>query len=246
MDVPQFFYSLITWWIFKLFWFLIYYIYSYTSFFFLTSVFYVPKSETDGSYGNSMVNFSRNDQTVFHSDYTILHSDQHCMRSLTSPHPLQHFIFFCCCSCLVPKLCPIFCDPMDCSMPGSPVLHYLRFMLRSRWYYLTISSSVCILLLPSIFPSIRVFSKEFALHIRWPKYRNFRSSINPSNEYSGLISFIIDWFDLLAVQGTLKSLLQHQNSKASILQCSTFLMAQLSHLYMTTGLLTTLEKMYIY
>ena len=89
-----------------------------------------------------------------------------------------------------------------------------------------------LLLLPSIFPSIRVFSNELALHIRWPKYKRF--SISPSNEYSGLISFKIDWFSLLAVQGTLKSLLQHHRSKASIIQCSAFFMVQLSHLYMTT------------
>ena len=81
-----------------------------------------------------------------------------------------------------------------------------------------------LLLLPSVFPSIRVFSSESVLHIRWPKYWSFRFSISPSNEYSGLISFRIDWFDLLAVQGTLKSLLQHHSSKASILQCSAFFM----------------------
>ena len=92
-----------------------------------------------------------------------------------------------------------------------------------------------LLLLPSIFPSIRVFSNESALHIRWTKYWSFSLSISPSNEYSGLISFRIDWFDLLAVQGTLKSLLQHHSSKASILWHSTFLMVQLSHPYMTTG-----------
>ena len=91
------------------------------------------------------------------------------------------------------------------------------------------------LLLPSIFPSIRVFSNESALCIRWPKYRSFSFSISPSNEYSGLISFRIDWLDLLAVQGTLKSLLQHHSSKASILQCSAFFIVQLSHPYMTTG-----------
>ena len=92
-----------------------------------------------------------------------------------------------------------------------------------------------LLLLPSIFPSIRVFSNEPALHIRWPKYWSFSSSISPSNEYSGLISFKINWFDLLAVQGSLKSLLQHHNSKASILQRSAFFLVQLSHPYMTTG-----------
>ena len=90
-------------------------------------------------------------------------------------------------------------------------------------------------LLPSIFPSIRVFSNELALRMRWPKYWSFSFSISPSNEYSRLISFIIDWFDLLAVQGALKCLLQHYNSKASILWCSTFFVVQLSHPYMTTG-----------
>ena len=92
-----------------------------------------------------------------------------------------------------------------------------------------------LLLLPSISPSIRVFSNELALHIRWPKYWSFNFSISPANEYSGLISFRIDRFDLLAVQGTLKSLLQHHCSKASILRHSAFFMVQLSHPYMTTG-----------
>ena len=91
------------------------------------------------------------------------------------------------------------------------------------------------LLLPSIFPSIRVFSNESALCIRWPKYWSFSFNISPSNEYSGLISFRMDWLHLLAVQGTLKSLLQHHSSKASILQRSAFFMVQLSHSYMTTG-----------
>ena len=92
-----------------------------------------------------------------------------------------------------------------------------------------------LLSLPSIFPRIRVFSNELALHIRWPKYWCFSFSISPSNEYSGLISFRIDWFDLLDVQGTLTSLLQHHNSKASILQCSTFFLIQFSHPHVTTG-----------
>ena len=95
-------------------------------------------------------------------------------------------------------------------------------------------------LLPSIFPSIRVFSNELALLIRWPKCWSFSFSISPSNEYSGLISFRIDWFDLLAVQGALKSLLQHDSLKASILWCSAFFMVQLSHPYMTTGKTITL------
>ena len=97
--------------------------------------------------------------------------------------------------------------------------------------------SLChpLLLLPSIFPSIRLFSSESLLHIRWPKYWSFSFNISPSNEHSGLIFFRIDWLDLLAVQGTLKSLLQHHNSKASILWLSAFFIVQLSHPYMTTG-----------
>ena len=92
-----------------------------------------------------------------------------------------------------------------------------------------------LLLLPSIFPSIRVFSKESVLHIRWSKYWSFSFNISPSNEYSALISFRMDWLDLLAVQGTLKSLLQHHSSKASVLQHSAFFIVQPSHPYMTTG-----------
>ena len=92
-----------------------------------------------------------------------------------------------------------------------------------------------LLFLPSIFPSIRDFSNESVLHIRWPNYWSFRFSISPSSEYSGLISFRMDWLDPLAVQGTLKSLLQHHSSKASNLQCSAFFIVQLSHPYMTTG-----------
>ena len=97
-----------------------------------------------------------------------------------------------------------------------------------------------LLLPPSIFPNIRVFSNESVLHIRWPKYYSF--SISPSNEYSGLISFRMDWLDLLAVQGTLKSLLQHHSSKASINQCSAFFVVQLSHPYVTTGKTITLTR----
>ena len=100
-----------------------------------------------------------------------------------------------------------------------------------------------LLLLPSIFPSIRAFSSESVLHIRWPKYSSFSFNISPSNEYSGLISFRMDWLDLLAVQGTLKSLLQHHSSKASILQRSVFFMVQLSRPYMTTGKTIALTRL---
>ena len=99
-----------------------------------------------------------------------------------------------------------------------------------------------LLLLPSIFPSIRVFSNESVLSIRWPQYWSFSFNISPSNEHPGLISFRMDWLDLLAVQGTLKSLLQHHSSKASILRCSAFFTAQLSHPYMTTGKTTALTR----
>ena len=128
-------------------------------------------------------------------------------------------------------------------MPGFPVLHYLLEFVQTQLDGITESvmpSNHLILccplfLLPSIFPSIRVFSNESVLHIRWPNYWSFTFSITPSNEYSGLISFRIDWFDLLAVQGTLKSLLQNHTSKVSIFQCSAFFMVQLGHPHMTTG-----------
>ena len=116
---------------------------------------------------------------------------------------------------------------MDCSTPGFPVHHHSWSLLKCMSIELVMPSNhliLChfLLLLPSIFPSIRVFSNESALHIRWPKYWSFSFSINLSSEHSGLISFRMDWLDLLAVQGTLKSLLQHYSSKASILQCSPF------------------------
>ena len=128
---------------------------------------------------------------------------------------------------------------MDCSMPGFPVHHQLQGLLKVMSIDLVMPSNYLILcrplpLLPSVFPSIRVFSNESAVRIRGPKYWSFSFSISPSNEFSRLLSFRIDWFDLLAVQGPFKSLLQYQSSKASILQHSTFIV-QLSHPYMTTG-----------
>ena len=129
---------------------------------------------------------------------------------------------------------------MDCSTPGSPSVTNSQNLLKLLSIELVMSSNYLILchpllLLPSLVPSIRVFSNESVLHIRWPKYWSFSFSISLSNEYSGLISFRNDWLDLLAVQGTLKSLLQHHNSKASILWYSGFFIVQLSYPYMTTG-----------
>ena len=133
---------------------------------------------------------------------------------------------------------------MGCSTQGFPVHHQCPSSSQSLLKLMFIESVMpsnclilcCPLLLPpSIFPSIRVFSSESVLCIRWSKYWSFSFSISPSNEHPGLISFRIDWLDLLAVQGTLKSLLQHHSSKASIHQCSAFFIAQLSHPYMTTG-----------
>ena len=131
------------------------------------------------------------------------------------------------------------CDPMDYSIPGLLVLQYLLEFAQTHvhWVGDIIHFILCCpLLLPSIFSSIRVFSNESALCIKWPKYWRFSFSISPSDEYSGLSSFRIDWFDLLAVQGTLKNLLQHHSAKASsILRRSAFLLVQFSHLYMITG-----------
>ena len=128
------------------------------------------------------------------------------------------------------------CHPMDCSTPGLPVYHRLPKFAHTHVHWVSDAIPLShhpLLLLPSIFSSIRFFFIELALPIRWPTYWSF--SISPSNEYLGLISFRIDCFDLLAVQGTLKSLLQHHNPKASIFWCSVFFMDQLSHLYMTPG-----------
>ena len=111
----------------------------------------------------------------------------------------------------------------------------------SQWYHPTISTFVILFSCHQSFPSINIFSNELALHIRWPRFWSFGFSISPSSEYSGLISLSIDWFHLLAVQGTLKSLLQHYSSKTSILQHSAFFMVQLSHPYMTTGKTITLS-----
>ena len=128
---------------------------------------------------------------------------------------------------------PTLCNPMDCSMPGFPDHHQLPEFAQIMYIELVMPSNhliLChpLLLLPSIFPSIRVFSSESVLHIRWPKDWSFSFSICPSNKYSGLISFRIDSFDFLAVQGTLKSLVQHHSSKASILWHSAFFLVQLS------------------
>ena len=144
------------------------------------------------------------------------------------------------CYCSVSQSCLALCNPMNCSMPGFPVLTTSCSLLKLMSIESVIPSNhliLCypLLLLPSILPSIRGFFYESALCIRWPTYWSFNFSISPSNEYSGLISFRMDWLDLLAVQGTLTSLLQHHSSKASILQCSAFFMLQLSHPYMTSG-----------
>ena len=143
----------------------------------------------------------------------------------------------CCCS--VAQLCPAVCYHMDCSTPGFPALHCLPSLLKLMTFESVMLSnhlilSLFLLLLPSVLPSFRVFSKNSALFIRWQKYWSFSFSISPSNEYSGFISFRVDWCVLLDVQGTLKSLLQHHRSNMLILQHSAFFMVQLSHLYMTT------------
>ena len=140
----------------------------------------------------------------------------------------------------VTQLCPNFCNSMDCSMPGFQSIINSQSQLKLMSIESVMSFNhfiLCypLLLLPSIFPSIRVFSSASVLPIRWPKYWSFSFSIHPSSEYSGLISFRMCWLDLLAVQGILKSLLQHHSSKASILRHSAFFTVQLSHPYIITG-----------
>ena len=140
----------------------------------------------------------------------------------------------------VAQSCPTPCDPMNRSMPGLPVHHQLLEFTQLTSIKSVMPSShliLCrpLLLFPSTPPSIRVFSNESTLYMKWPKYWSFSFSIIPSKEIPRLISFRMDWLDLLAVQGTLKSLLQHHSSKASILRCLAFFTVQLSHPYMTTG-----------
>ena len=148
----------------------------------------------------------------------------------------------------VAQSCPTLCNPMDCSTPGFPITNS-QSLLKLMSIESVMPSNHLILCYPlffppPIFPSIRVFSNESALRIRWPKYWSFSFNINPSNEYSGLISFRMDWLDLLAIQGTLKNLLQHHSSKASILWRLAFFIGQLSHPYMTTGKTVALTKHY--
>ena len=131
------------------------------------------------------------------------------------------------CVCLVTQLCPTLCNPMECSTPGLPVHHQLPEYTQTHVHWVGDETNHLILCrpllhLPSVFPSIRVFSNESALCIRWPKHWSYSFNINPSNEHPGLISLRMDWLDLLTFQGTLRSLLQHDSSKASILQCSAF------------------------
>ena len=132
---------------------------------------------------------------------------------------------FCGCYCSVTKSCLTLCNPMDCSTPGFPVLHHHPEFTQTIESVMPSNRLILChppLLPPSIFPSLGVFSNELALHTRWPQYWSFSFSIHPFNEYSGLISFRIDWFDLLTVQGTLKSLLQYHSAKESILWCLAF------------------------
>ena len=149
---------------------------------------------------------------------------------------MKYIQWDCCCS--VTQSCPTPCDPVEFSTPGFPVHHQLPELFKLMPIESMPSNDLILchplLLLPSTFPSIRVFSNE-SDHLSWPKFWSFSFSISLSNEYSGMISFRIDWFDLLAVQGTLGSLLQCHSSKSSILWHSTFFMVQLSHPHMTTG-----------
>ena len=148
---------------------------------------------------------------------------------LSYDHPFHFWVY-----CLVSKSSLTLCDPVDCSTPGFPVLHHLPEFVQTHVHWEWCNPTIH---LSSLFPAFNLSQNhglfQWVSHIRWPKYWSF--SISLSNEYFGLISFRIYWFDLHVVQGTLKSLLQHHSSKASVLQCSAFFMAQRSHPYITTG-----------
>ena len=162
-----------------------------------------------------------NDQEFITSQFSSVQFSPSVVSDSLWPHGLQH-------------------ARLPCPSPTPGV--YSNSYPLSQLCHPTISSYRPLLLLPSIFPSIMVFSNESVLHVRWPKYWSFSFSISPSNEYSGLISFRMDWLDLLAVQGTLKSLLQHHSSKSSILGHLAFFIVQLSHPHMTTGKTITLTR----
>ena len=147
----------------------------------------------------------------------------------------------------VAQSCPTLCNPMDCSTPDLPVHHQLLEFTQTHVIESVMPSNHLILCHPlllgsSILPSIRIFTNESALRIMWPKYWSFCFNISASNEHSGLVSFRMDWLDFLAVRGTLKRLIQHHSSKASILQHSAFFIVQFSHPYMTTGKIIALIR----
>ena len=173
--------------------------------------------------------------------FIVLPSDPDYFCQISNNNPLSSVIlviwactlFFLISLSSVTQLCLTLCETMDCSTPGLPVHHQLPELTQTESVIPSNHLILCrpLLLLASIFPRIRVFSNKLVLCIRWPKYWSFSFSISPSNEYSGLISFRMDWLDLLAVQVTLKSLLQHHNSKASILWHSAFFIVQLTSIH---------------
>ena len=180
------------------------------------------------------------DQTMYaYMHFNILSEIHFSLKMSQSSFPPTHTPENECWCVVAVQSCPTLCSSMDCHTPGSPVLHYLLEFAQIHVHWVRDADQPPHPLLPSspfafIFPSIKVFSNESAISIR-PKYWSFSFSISPSDEYSGLISFRIDWFDLLAVHGTLKSLLQHHNWKESTVWRLPFFLTQLSHLYMTTG-----------
>ena len=162
---------------------------------------------------------------------------------------MKNLTFKACCS--VNKSFSTLCDPMNCRIPGFPVLHYLLEFAQTHVYWVGDAIQASHPLLPPSPPALNLsqyqdlFSNESALCIRWPKDWSFSFNISPSNEHSGLISFRMGWLDLLAVQGTLKSLIQHHSSKASVLQCSAFFIVQLSHACITTGKIIALTRGFV-